>query len=128
MPSSTAASRLRRNARRAPYSKYNSIDDRIDDFHYYTTFIEVRHRPAPATTPRRRSAPGDITREEGVALASRFDHEFPSASPRRSSLTSAFLEKEFPIASQMFEQPVMDRAYFENLADSFRSPHLWQYD
>ena len=22
------------------YSKYNSIDDRIDDFHYYTTFIK----------------------------------------------------------------------------------------
>ena len=22
------------------YSKYNSIDDKIDDFHYYTTFIK----------------------------------------------------------------------------------------
>jgi hypothetical protein len=28
----------------------------------------------------------------------------------------------------MFEQPLMDRAYFDNLADSFRSPHLWRYD
>ncbi len=27
------------------YSKYNSIDDRIDDFHYYTTLHQVRHRP-----------------------------------------------------------------------------------
>jgi hypothetical protein len=27
----------------------------------------------------------------------------------------------------MFEQPMMDREYFDNLADSFRSPHLWKY-
>jgi len=27
----------------------------------------------------------------------------------------------------MFEQPVMDREYFDNLADSFRSPHLWRW-
>ena len=36
--------------------------------------------------------------------------------------------KEFPQASAMFEQPIMDRVYFDNLADSFRSPHLWQYN
>jgi hypothetical protein len=28
----------------------------------------------------------------------------------------------------MFEQPIMDRRYFDNLADSFRSPHLWKYE
>ncbi|HUP93643.1 MAG TPA: hypothetical protein VM164_01960 [Burkholderiales bacterium] len=28
----------------------------------------------------------------------------------------------------MFEQPVMDRSYFDALADRFRSPHLWRYD
>ena len=27
----------------------------------------------------------------------------------------------------MFEQPIMDRAYFDRLTDSFRSPHLWNY-
>ena len=36
-------------------------------------------------------------------------------------------EKEYPQASRMFEQPLMDRAYFDNLADSFRSPHLWKW-
>jgi hypothetical protein len=34
---------------------------------------------------------------------------------------------EFPVASRMFEQPVMDREYFEKLAEQFRSPHLWRY-
>lgn len=28
----------------------------------------------------------------------------------------------------MFEQPVMDRAYYDRLCDTFRSPHLWYHD
>ena len=38
------------------------------------------------------------------------------------------MPKEFPIASEMFEQPRMDREYFMHLADRFRSPHLWKYE
>ena len=34
-------------------------------------------------------------------------------------------KREYPIASQQFEQAIMDRDYFDDLADSFRSPHLW---
>ncbi|MCD6077623.1 MAG: biosynthesis protein PseA, partial [Ramlibacter sp.] len=34
---------------------------------------------------------------------------------------------EFPQASRMFEQPLMTREYFMKLADTFRSPHLWQW-
>jgi hypothetical protein len=26
----------------------------------------------------------------------------------------------------MFEQPVIDRKYFDFLTDSFRSPHIWK--
>ena len=28
----------------------------------------------------------------------------------------------------MFEQPVLDRAYFAQLSDQFRSPHLWKHE
>ena len=35
---------------------------------------------------------------------------------------------EFPQASAMFEQPLMDRQYFDDLVDSFRSPHLWKWN
>ena len=34
-------------------------------------------------------------------------------------------EAQFPEASRRFAQPIMDRDYFLNLAESFRSPHLW---
>ena len=36
--------------------------------------------------------------------------------------------QHFPWASQLFEQPKMDREYFMHLADRFRSPHLWKWE
>jgi N-acetyl sugar amidotransferase len=109
------------------YSKYNSIDDRIDDFHYYTTFIKFgigRATYDAAQEIRSR----DITREEGVSLARRFDGEFPERFAEEIFRYLSIPENEFPEASKMFEQPVVDRRYFENLVDSFRSPHLWKYE
>ena len=35
---------------------------------------------------------------------------------------------EFPEAAAMFEQPLMDRVYFDHLTDTFRSPHLWKFE
>jgi hypothetical protein len=109
------------------YSKYNSIDDRIDDFHYYTTFTKFGIGRATYDAAQEIRS-GDILREEGVALARRFDGEFPERFAEEIFRYLSIPEKEFPQASKMFEQPTMDRAYFDNLADSFRSPHLWKYD
>lgn len=109
------------------YSKYNSIDDRIDDFHYYTTFIKFgigRATYDAAQEIRSR----DITREEGVALVKRFDGEFPERFAEEIFRYLSITEKEYPKASRMFEQPVLDRDYFMTLADRFRSPHLWRYE
>lgn len=109
------------------YSKYNSIDDRIDDFHYYTTFIKFGiGRTIYDAAQEIRSR--DITRDEGVALAKRFDGEFPERFAEEIFEYLSVPEKEFPIASQMFEQPIMDRQYFMHLADRFRSPHIWKFE
>ena len=109
------------------YSKYNSIDDRIDDFHYYTTWIKFgigRATYDAAQEIRSR----DITREEGVALVKRFDGEFPERFAEEIFQYLSIPEKQFPKASGQFEQPIMDRDYFMSLADQFRSPHLWRND
>ncbi len=108
------------------YSKYNSIDDRIDDFHYFTTRIKfgIGRATYDASQEIRN---GDITREEGVALVRKFDHEFPERFAEEIFRYLSIPEAEFPEASRMFEQPIMDRAYFDRLTDSFRSPHLWNY-
>lgn len=108
------------------YSKYNSIDDRIDDFHYYTTGVKFGLGRASYDAAQEIRS-GDIDRDEGVALVKRFDHEFPQRFADEIFSYLSIPESEFPIASKMFEQPTMDMSYFMDLADSFRSPHLWTW-
>ncbi|MDK3155385.1 N-acetyl sugar amidotransferase [Kamptonema cortianum] len=109
------------------YSKYNSIDDRIDDFHYYTTFIKFGIGRATYDAAQEIRS-GDITRDEGVALVKRFDGEFPERFADEIFDYLSINPKEFPVASQMFEEWKIDREYFMRLADQFRSPHLWRRD
>ena len=90
------------------YSKYNSIDDKIDDLHYYTTFIKFGlGRASYDASQEIRN--GHLTRDEGIALVKKFDGEFPN--------------KYF---SEIMEYLAIDPDYFKNeLTDKFRSPHLW---
>jgi N-acetyl sugar amidotransferase len=106
------------------YSKYNSIDDRIDDLHYYTTGIKFGIGRASYDAAQEIRS-NDITREEGISLVNRFDHEYPSRFEDELFRYLSIDKKEFPVASKMFENPIMDKVYFTKLCDSFRSPHLW---
>lgn len=109
------------------YSKYNSIDDRIDDLHYYTTHIKFGiGRTTYDAAQEIRS--GDIEREEGVALVKRYDGEFPERFAEELFEYLSLSPERFPEASRQFESPIMDRAYFDALANRFRSPHLWAYE
>lgn len=89
------------------YSKYNSIDDKIDDLHYYTTYIKfgLGRTTYDASQEIRNK---HITREEGVALVNRFDGEVPQ---RYINDVMSYIE--------------MDKDYFFKLCDKFRPPHLW---
>ena len=109
------------------YSKYNSIDDRIDDLHYFTTGIKFGIGRASYDAAQEIRS-GDITREEGIALVKRFDHEFPERFINELFDYLSIPVKDFKIASQMFENPIMDREYFRLLTNKFRSPHLWFYE
>jgi hypothetical protein len=108
------------------YSKYNSIDDKIDDLHYFTTGTKFGIGRASYDAAQEIRS-GEITREEGVALVRKFDHEFPSRFANEMYRYLSIDSNEFPEASQMFEKPEMDANYFEELTDSFRSPHLWEF-
>jgi N-acetyl sugar amidotransferase len=108
------------------YSKYNSIDDRIDDFHYYTTYIKFGIGRATYDAAQEIRS-GDITRDEGIALVKRFDGEFPERFADEIFRYLSIPSKEFPVASSMFQQPTMDYEYFMHLADTFRSPHIWRH-
>ncbi len=109
------------------YSKYNSIDDKVDDLHYYTTRIKFGiGRASYDASQEIRS--GDITREEGVALVRKFDHEFPERFIKELFEYLSIHKDEFPVAFKKFESPVMNLEYFQKLVDKFRSPHLWKFD
>lgn len=89
------------------YSKYNSIDDKIDDLHYYTTYIKfgIGRATYDASQEIRNK---HITRDEGMALVKRFDGEFPDG-----------------YFKEIMKYLEMDEAEFLQLSDKFRSPHLW---
>ena len=101
------------------YSKYNSIDDRIDDLHYYTTGIKFGIGRASYDAAQEIRS-GDITRDEGVALAMKFDLEFPSRFSDELFNYLSLSSNEFPEASQMFEQPLMNFEYFTQICISKR--------
>jgi len=107
------------------YSKYNSIDDRIDDFHYWTTWIKFGIGRATYDAAQEIRS-GDINRDEGVALVKRFDGEFPERFAEEIFKYLSINPKEFPKASKAFAEPIVTRESFLALADRFRSPHLWQ--
>ena len=89
------------------YSKYSSIDDKIDDLHYYTTFIKFglgRATYDAAQEIRNKH----LNLEEGKLLVKKFDGEFP--------------DRYF---SQVMEYIDMNEEKFHELCDAFRSPHLW---
>lgn len=106
------------------YSKYNSIDDKIDDLHYWTTYVKfgIGRATYDASQEIRND---EISREEGVALVHRFDGEWPARFEKdlMSYLTVDPRLGEKCLAN--FESPVMTKSIFQNLADQFRSPHLW---
>lgn len=89
------------------YSKYNSLDDKIDGFHYYTTFIKfgLGRATYDASQEIRNK---HITREEGVALVHRFDGEFPNR-----------------YFDEVMDYIGMDGEEFIQICNDARSPHLW---
>lgn len=58
------------------YTKYASLDDKADGFHFYLGYLKfgLGRASRDAQQDIRRN---HITREEGVALVHRYDHEFP---------------------------------------------------
>ena len=109
------------------YSKYSSIDDKFDDFHYYTTYIKFGIGRATYDASQEIRS-GDIERDEGVSLIKRFDGEFPERFSDEIFEFLSFDKKKHPIFAKTFESPKFDRKYFENLTNQFRSPHIWKFE
>lgn len=90
------------------YSKYNSIDDKIDDLHYYTTFIKFGIGRATYDSSQE-IRNNHLTREEAKILVKRFDGEVPNK----------YLKEVLGYID-------MDICSFFKICDKFRSPHIWK--
>ena len=90
------------------YSKYNSIDDKIDDLHYYTTFIKFGIGRATYDSSQE-IRNNHLTREEAKILVKRFDGEVPNK----------YLKEVLGYID-------MDIGSFFKICDKFRSPHIWK--
>ena len=90
------------------YSRYSSIDDRVDPFHYYTTLAKFGlGRASYDSSQEIRN--GKITRDEGIALVRKYDQEFP--------------EKYF---GDFLEYVSITEAEFHRVIDMARPDHLWR--
>ena len=92
------------------YTKFSSLDDKIDGLQYYTTNIKFgigRATYDAAHDIRHRY----ITREEGVALVGRYDGDFPQKYHQDCLEYMGIYEDTFWAA-----------------IDRHRSPHLWKKD
>ena len=92
------------------YSKYNSLDDKVDGFFYYTRWIKFgvgRTMMDSAQEIRNHH----IDKNEAIALMQRYEGEYPER-----------YEKEF------LEYISMSREEFLEVCDGFRSPHLWKIE
>lgn len=92
------------------YSKYASLDDRLDGLHYYLAFLKFGIGRATSDSAHE-IRDGKITREEGVALVKRFDSEFPT--------------RNFAVACDYMGLNEGDAIA---IMDKWRSPDVWDGD
>jgi len=92
------------------YSKYASLDDKLDGFHYYLAYIKFGLGRATSDSAHE-IRDGHLTREEGAQLVRKFDGEFP--------------EKFF---KTFLDYCDITEDLFWEVINSWRSDHLWGKD
>lgn len=90
------------------FSKYSSLDDKIDWLHYHTTTIKFGIGRATYDSAQE-IRNGDITRDEGIALIKRFDGEFPEQ-----------------YIQDCCDYMGITLQRYHDVIEKFRSPHLWK--
>jgi hypothetical protein len=89
------------------YSRYSSIDDKIDALHYYTTYLKFGlGRASYDASQEVRN--GKITRNEAIKLIKKYDHEEPVM----------YLD-------EILDYLNIKKEDFFNHCEKLKSPHLW---
>jgi N-acetyl sugar amidotransferase len=90
------------------YSRYASLDDKMDGFHYYLRYIKFGlGRCTEDASHEIRD--GHISRDEGLNLVKKYDGEFP--------------QKYF---TEFLDYLNLNKEEFYQIVDSWRPDHLWK--
>lgn len=92
------------------FTKYASLDDKLDGFHYYLAFIKFGIGRCTADTAHE-VRDGHINRDEAVALVRRYDGEFPN--------------KHF---KDFLEYCDITEEKFNEVIESWRGEHAWKFE
>ena len=108
------------------YTKFNSIDDKLDDIFYWTGYIKMGLGRAIKDACQD-IWNGEITREEGIALARKYDGEYPTRF-EKEVFEYLSMNMESIYGLDYFTQKDLNKEYLLKLADQFRQDHLWEKD
>ena len=90
------------------YTNFASLDDKLDGFHYYLSYLKFGIGRATSDTASHIRA-GRLTREEGIELVKKYDGEFPAK----------HLDTFLKYCGITIEE-------LNSVLDSWRSEHLWE--
>ena len=90
------------------YTNFASLDDEIDDFHYWLGFIKFGIGRATADTAHE-IRDGYMTKEEGIELVKKYDGEFP--------------QERFQL---FLDYCGITEEQFWEVINSWRSDHIWE--
>ena len=92
------------------FSKYASLDDKLDGFHFYLAYIKFGNGRCVSDAAHE-IRDGHIDRDEAIALVQKYDGEFPKKYYQNFLEYCDITEEEFT-----------------EVIDSWRSDHLWTYE
>ena len=86
------------------YSKYASLDDKTDGFHYWMAYMKFGIGRATSDAAHE-VREGDLTREEAVALVRKYDGEFPNRHYREVLDYLGLSEDQFARVVERYRNP-----------------------
>ena len=89
------------------YTKSNGLDDKLESFHFYLMLIKFGLGRATWDAAQE-IRDGKISRDEGIALVNKYDHEFPEK----------YLQ-------DFLDYTAIDKDLFFKTIDEFRNKNLW---
>lgn len=109
------------------YQKHASLDDKLDDLHYFTAYIKFGVGRAHYDASQEIRS-GDIDIQEGRELIRKFSGEIPKRFMKECCDWLSINHNEFPNTKDFIEEPIFTEKYFLELCDTFRSPHIWKIE